>query len=56
MEANSFASINTDGCKYTRKQYPLEPCSATTTHKSQGITAEFGVVFHPGESWVKNVW
>ena len=54
MEANSFACINTDGCKYTRKQYPLEPCSATTTHKSQGITAEFGVVFHPGDPKTSN--
>ena len=33
MEDNSFACINTDGCKYTRKQYSLEPCSATTTRK-----------------------
>ena len=44
LEANSF----TDGCKYNRKQYPLEPCT-TTTHESKGITAKFGEVFHPGD-------
>jgi hypothetical protein len=41
-------SIIADGNKYKRKQYALEPCSAITTNKSQGVTAHDGVVFNPG--------
>ena len=41
-------SIVADGKKYKRKQYALEPCSALTTNKAQGVTAHDGVVFNPG--------
>jgi hypothetical protein len=50
MDANEFVpSLQCNGKRYIRKQYALEPCSATTTVKAQGMTAKHGVVFDPGD-------
>lgn len=35
---------------YTRWQIPLLPATATTTHKSQSMTAHNGIIYAPGSS------
>ena len=40
----SFTDIKLFGTSYGRYQYPLEPATATTCHKSQGVTALHGIV------------
>jgi hypothetical protein len=50
MDSSEYTpSIPSNGKRYIRKQYPLEPCSATTTVKAQGMTAKDGAVFDPGD-------
>ena len=48
-----FVAITTvdDKCSknYRRWQIPLEPAFASTTHKMQGATANFGAVIRPSE-------
>jgi len=45
------SKLNITGDKsFFRYQYSLIPASALTIHKAQGVTAQFGIVFNPGNS------
>ena len=43
----SCETIKSGNVKYHRWQVLLAPAAAITTHKSQGVTAKYGIVYAP---------
>ena len=50
-----MGSVPVNNKHYYRWQLPLAPSAAITTHKAQGITATYGVVYSLPEDWTTSM-